>query len=236
MKKTGFTLAEVLITLGIIGVVAALTAPALVMNSRNEANAARLSVIVSNLENAFSNSIVQENVDSIFDTRMWAAAEDQAFIGELGRYLNVSGTVIDGNFYQDTPIYPMNNNGAPNKAAAANDLPTAGTTPVLLKNGGVVHILKAAAPAEEPDEEAAIARGTNYVSKAADIYIDVNGTASPNTYGRDIFYFQLSDKGILYPYGGKDVELQSGVADGCPGTNGLGCTAQLIDDGYKMNY
>jgi prepilin-type N-terminal cleavage/methylation domain-containing protein len=33
MKKNGFTLAEVLITLGIIGVVAALTAPALVKNS-----------------------------------------------------------------------------------------------------------------------------------------------------------------------------------------------------------
>ena len=37
MKKHGFTLAEVLITLGIVGVVAALTAPALVLSSRNEA-------------------------------------------------------------------------------------------------------------------------------------------------------------------------------------------------------
>lgn len=46
MKKQGFTLAEVLITLGIVGVVAALTAPALVMSSRNEANAARLSTVV----------------------------------------------------------------------------------------------------------------------------------------------------------------------------------------------
>ena len=33
--KQGFTLAEVLITLGIIGVVAALTAPALVQNAGN---------------------------------------------------------------------------------------------------------------------------------------------------------------------------------------------------------
>ena len=33
MKKFGFTLAEVLITLDIIGVVAALTAPALVQNA-----------------------------------------------------------------------------------------------------------------------------------------------------------------------------------------------------------
>ena len=60
MKKSGFTLAEVLITLGIIGVVAALTAPALVMSSRNEANAAKLSVSISNLENAFTNMIIRK--------------------------------------------------------------------------------------------------------------------------------------------------------------------------------
>ena len=40
MKKFGFTLAEVLVTLGIIGVVAALTAPALILSSRNQSNAA----------------------------------------------------------------------------------------------------------------------------------------------------------------------------------------------------
>ena len=35
MRKIAFTMAEVLITLGIIGVVAAMTLPALVQNSRN---------------------------------------------------------------------------------------------------------------------------------------------------------------------------------------------------------
>ena len=60
MKKQGFTLAEVLITLGIVGVVAALTAPALVMSSRNEANAARLSTVVSNMENAFQTAIAKK--------------------------------------------------------------------------------------------------------------------------------------------------------------------------------
>lgn len=37
MNKLGFTMAEVLITLGIIGVVAAMTLPALINNQRNKA-------------------------------------------------------------------------------------------------------------------------------------------------------------------------------------------------------
>lgn len=41
-KFDGFTLAEVLITLGIIGVVAALTLPALVQNYRNQVVETRL--------------------------------------------------------------------------------------------------------------------------------------------------------------------------------------------------
>lgn len=36
MKKFAFTLAEVLITLGIIGVVAVITLPAVINNSRNK--------------------------------------------------------------------------------------------------------------------------------------------------------------------------------------------------------
>lgn len=48
----GFTLAEVLITLGIIGVVAALTAPALVQNAGTAKIGPTLAKVVSTLENA----------------------------------------------------------------------------------------------------------------------------------------------------------------------------------------
>ena len=52
MKKFGFTLAEILITLGIIGVVAALTAPTLVNDSANAQIGPKLAKTVSTLEQA----------------------------------------------------------------------------------------------------------------------------------------------------------------------------------------
>lgn len=58
MKK-GFTLAEVLITLGIIGVVAALTLPSLITNYRKKQTVAQLKKVYSELSQAAQMSVVQ---------------------------------------------------------------------------------------------------------------------------------------------------------------------------------
>lgn len=64
MKKKGFTLAEVLITLSIIGVVAALTIPAITA-STNEARArASVKKVVSVLNQALTLSIAQEGLSA----------------------------------------------------------------------------------------------------------------------------------------------------------------------------
>lgn len=52
MKKFGFTLAEVLITLGIIGVVAALTLPALIQKQQKQEASSRLKKFVSTFSQA----------------------------------------------------------------------------------------------------------------------------------------------------------------------------------------
>ena len=54
MKKRAFTLAEVLITLGIIGVVAALTLPSLISNYQKKVTAAKLKQTYSILSNAIA--------------------------------------------------------------------------------------------------------------------------------------------------------------------------------------
>ena len=65
MKKFGFTLAEALITLGIIGVIAAITMPMVTQDAHNQANAAKLASTVADLESAFNKMILDENAEDI---------------------------------------------------------------------------------------------------------------------------------------------------------------------------
>ena len=216
MKKRGFTLAEVLITLGIVGVVAALTAPSLVLSSRNEANAARLSVVVSNLENAFQNAIVQEGVDNLYKTSLWSngainadnAAGIPPFVGNLGRYMYISGfKTKDTDAMASTGIHAMDASGGTGSVIATpgsnNYLPGRGQCIALeTKNGATIYIRTYNHTDADIDtgRTAAIADGSSYYTNAADIYVDVNGKSAPNTFGRDVFAFQVGENGILYPY------------------------------------
>ena len=268
MKKRGFTLAEVLITLGIVGVVAALTAPALVMSSRNEANAARLSVVVSNLENAFNNAIVQEGADNLYGTSLWtngavngdsSEANISTFVGNLGKYMIVNGFKQTAAAFIGTNRYhSMNNNGSTNNAVNVNWLPgNEQCFTIETKSGAVIYIRTYAHNNAqiEAGKNAAIAAGSSYYTNAADVYIDVNGKSAPNTYGRDMFGFQVGENGVLYPLGGRDVGRMDhndntdtwdtagkhySCTDADKGSDannkGLGCTARVIAEGYKINY
>lgn len=66
-KFDGFTLAEVLITLGIIGVVAALTLPALVQNYRNQVVETRLKKVYSVMNQAIVQSEVDNGAKELWD-------------------------------------------------------------------------------------------------------------------------------------------------------------------------
>jgi len=86
-------------------------------------------------------------------------------------------------------------------------------------------------------------------------YIDVNGEKGPNQYGRDLYYFKISSDGILYPWGGKDIQVYEsyfggsasywknvGLACGTSGSTdikfhaGKHCAGRVIDEGWEMNY
>lgn len=231
MNKRGFTLAEILITLGIVGVIAALTMPVLVTNSRNQANASRLSATVSSLENAFSSAIARDGASDIYETDLWESF-DTKFVDLI------QASKYDGDkFYGDIVIKGLHRGKATTPSGTA----------FLLKSGATVFVSDV--KADPPDDNAAVATlGGALHSPAAKIAIDVNGTSAPNMYGRDIFFYTLGDNGHLYPYGGRDVSIASDGTtdnlwtnkeghDGClPNTEGSGCAARLMEEGYKMNY
>ena len=82
MKKFGFTLAEVLITLGIIGVVAALTIPTLVANYQNKAWNTSAQVFERKLEEALKTMNTQQVLAGYSNTADFVAA--------LGKYFKIT--------------------------------------------------------------------------------------------------------------------------------------------------
>ncbi len=71
----GFTLAEVLITLGIIGIIAAMTLPAVIQNTKRQEASARLKKFVSTMEQAIIMSEL-ENGSAIYWTQAGVVKDD----------------------------------------------------------------------------------------------------------------------------------------------------------------
>lgn len=207
MKKRGFTLAEILITLGIVGVIAALTMPMLVGQSKNQANATKLSSTVSNIENAFSSVVAKEAEEDLYGTELWGKVGTPAdFVDELEKYLQC--TYVE-DIYGDRKIRQLNKEEGETPAGDA----------YRLKSGAVMFI-----------SDATNSEDAEFI---ATVIIDVNGAEVPNTYGRDIFFYKLGAKGFLYPYGGEKVgEDYTCTLD----SDGMGCAGKLLAEGYKMNY
>lgn len=74
-RKFGFTLAEVLITLGIIGVVAAMTLPALIQKNHTNVTEARLKKFYSSINQAISLAEVDYG-----DKKYWSAIDTDDFL------------------------------------------------------------------------------------------------------------------------------------------------------------
>lgn len=95
MKKFGFTLAEILVSLAIIGIVATITIPTLGTNARKQANLATLKSTVSDFENAFSAMMIAKGKDTLDDVENWFSED------VLSNYMKVSnGKTKNGTSYR----------------------------------------------------------------------------------------------------------------------------------------
>ncbi|MBO6087124.1 type II secretion system protein, partial [bacterium] len=106
-KKSAFTLAEVLITLGVIGVVAAMTLPTLIHNYQKTVYVNQLKKSYSILEQAFQKMMADDGVQKLSDTSVWASKGNttcayymtpytgnsncKAFVNSLNKYIKIIG-------------------------------------------------------------------------------------------------------------------------------------------------
>lgn len=261
MKKLGYTLAETLITLMVVGIVAALTIPSLVTANQNRVNAAALSVAVSDFENAMAAMMMADGVTDVFGTKAWMdltkSGEDElygystpevveSFINDISKYLTLATYCKDaGTFYGDIRLKFMSGEVLNDEGDGVYLEPV-----VLVSKKGFSYSLYIGSsvadtfPYRKSEEEVFEAGGT-MTSNAASVTIDVNGIKKPNTYGRDIFMFVLGGEGVLYPVGGKDYSIFYRGDDSltwqkkCMETStyyGQYCAGRVVENGYKIDY
>lgn len=233
--RLAFTLAEVLITLGIIGVVAAMTIPTLMNNTGNSQYVTGLQKFYSEMGQA----VIQLETDSgavgdLSSTGLFAAGTTHdSLANALIPYFKVIKTCPAGT----TGCWASSTAGSYDGVATAyvfdgstsySNFVTADGMSVGVYNyavdGGV-------------NVNCGFSYGSgDYNTTCATVYFDVNGPKPPNRKGRDVFAFFLTKNGVDL-YGGS---LSSATYDTycVTGVNGRGacCAAKIAAEGWKMNY
>ncbi len=180
MKK-GFTLAEVLITIGIIGVVSALTLPTLIQDTQNKELEVRLKTTFNQM-NQISQRFYADNGISFTE---WASDRGNVldYAAEFMKYYKGNLKASDYTYQDDisTAPYPMFLLGGQKSDSVLCD--DGGFNSEV---GGRLFFFNNTPPA-----------GVN----GPIICVDINGYQRPNTFGRDIFVFQFTTDNMVIPMG-----------------------------------
>lgn len=199
MKKFGFTLAEILITLTIIGIVASMTIPSLVNNIGDQQNRVAWKKAYADFSQA-TMRLVADNGGSISGLVTNGTVLKNYYLTYLNytKHCNETNNVygvcwhqngtcryLNGNFYADSYEHSA----------------------LILNNGTMIRIKRTSTTCTS-------------TSKCGYVEIDVNGFSGPNTYGKDIFQANIYDNRIL-PVGALSTWI-------CPDGDGLDCSAKYL--------
>ncbi|MBQ8459851.1 type II secretion system protein [bacterium] len=215
LRSAGFTLAEVLITIGIIGVVSAMTIPNLIQEHQKRATVTKLQKGISVINQAYRLSFDEQGEpENSFD--MGSEAYFKKYWQPYIKMLQYCNTYQKCGYNNAQPY--KNANGTRNGLhVVLNNLRTAFYT-----HDGMVYII--------------MTGGGDIVQKQNDIFIDINGGELPNKYGRDLFRFVRIEDNFgarvsFYGYGMTDDELNSDCSK-----NGYGytCAEKIRRAGWRI--
>ena len=246
-KRYAFTLAEVLITLGIIGVVAALTIPTLIKNYQKQVWVNQLKKTYSTLNEGFKQMVASEGCTTL---RCADISDDWPITN-----LDFTKANTKEKFVSTFKLENVYVAGAPENSIynynikfLSGDEENFRTFFIVNNRSGLV--------GTTPSGEI-IAFANSIIGPI--VAVDINGLKSPNVVGRDIFAFSdfdLKDTVMVTPFYSKQyVELLASndamtaideeeriqtVNDECSTTLGgfanLTCAEKIIMDGWKMTY
>jgi prepilin-type N-terminal cleavage/methylation domain-containing protein len=231
--KKGFTLAEVLIVLGIIGIIAQQTIPTLVSNVQTQITVVSLKQAYSLLTQVFTISTLENGTPDAWFTASNSDDDNQVLIDKFAPYLkvvkNCSGAAATGCF-PSSKMYRMlegTNYGILDNDGYAIDL----TNGMILSAGGYSGV-------GSSNCTFALGASTQLQNWCASFIVDINGFKLPNQYGKDLFGFYLTTNGII-PQGTQADTWNPFFGNCLDGAGSIvmggGCTAWIIQN-ENMDY
>ncbi len=188
--KRAFTLAEVLITLVIIGVIAAISVPTIVANANQKANESRAKKVYSTLANAMTMAKAN-GADFDFEVANDSNANMKAWYDKYLKSLITMKTCYDkmGCWHEgDTKGLDGKNvyYNRPQVGVGANIITA------VLNDGSFINI--------DAYGKASIYNyfGTRITANSGlVVFFDVNGAKKPNVLGKDIYVVVFSENGVM---------------------------------------
>lgn len=217
MKNKAFTLAEALIVIVIMGIVAALTIPALVGTYMRKACATQLRRTVGEITTATKTIIAEEKADETVDPN-----NVDNLNAEQGFYMTRAGS---------EPQYFLNNYIKHNLTGRASTIADTYKNSAGTKIGTI--------PNDYNDNDCVQTPGSaticmHYVGNADDghqqVFVDVNGKQKPNTAGVDLFVMQITATGTV-----EDINRNHQCGQGGDvATAASGCFARVVSNGWRI--
>ncbi len=218
MKKVAFTLAEVLITLGIIGVVAAMTIPTLLTNQQKKQTATKLVKAISTLNQLIR---LSENENGEFST--WEKLNDQEefinrYIRPYTKVMQTCNPLSKCGYKSDVQWLQLNNE------CGDYCMPNYGGRTPFLGMDGIVYTFGYISK-----NSGAVINNNNQI-----IILDINGKDNPNQFGKDIFFFYRDEaSNSIIPYGADKGHDE--IKKDCSKTGtGLYCAAWIRENGWTI--
>lgn len=181
-SKFGFTLAEILITLAIIGIVAAMTLPMLFGSIQKKQTVAKLQKAISEINQAYKLSIDQNGGGSAEEFLNMGAEE--YFKKFWQPYLKVATYCEDYKqcgYQNNRPYYDLNGN------LLGSDLIAGSSRIAFITMDGFIFNIRTS--------EWDLDNNTGFTKTAGTFIIDLNGSKGPNIWGKDVFVLTRNEDG-----------------------------------------
>lgn len=222
--KHAFTLTELLIALGIIGAIAAISVPSLMTTINNRILTNQLKSTVTAIQQLAADQMVVHNTKSLLNT-------DFGDPKDLITDSNFEAVKIcETSTQSQSECWKTTATGTAKiqyKLLTGANAGVAGPSyrSAMLKNGAIVGYTQM--------------NGTPYEANdkfIGEFCVDVNGNEPPNMRGRDYFCFLVTNKGKIVDYK-QPLTLAQKIA-GCKGSGATAnyCYGAVVDSGWKMPY